>query len=149
MNCCPMNRIENIDLQEMEVLNLLLQSARLPEVDTSNLLGQYFKISDPQGNITAAIGLEQYGEYGLLRSLVVGESYRNRGLAGMLVRKVIEHSTVLGLKKLILLTTTADVYFEKHQFERIQRDDVPEEIKQSTEFSSICPVSAIVMQKKL
>lgn len=144
-----MNEINKIEIDEFGKLNMLLNSAELPLVDINDQTEHFYKIDDTAGNIAGAIGLEVYGNYGLLRSLVVEKEYRGKGIARKLVQKVIDQAQILGLKKVILLTTTADIYFEKLQFERIHRNDVPQEIMQSKEFKSICPVSAIVMQKSI
>lgn len=48
-----------------------------------------------------------------------------------------------------LLTTTAERYFPKFGFERIERHDVPASVQASTEFRSACPASAVVMRKPL
>jgi amino-acid N-acetyltransferase len=48
-----------------------------------------------------------------------------------------------------LLTTTAERYFPKFGFERIERRDVPETVQASVEFTSACPASAVVMRKSL
>jgi amino-acid N-acetyltransferase len=47
------------------------------------------------------------------------------------------------------LTTTAERYFPKFGFERIERNDVPASVQASVEFTSACPSSAIVMRKPL
>lgn len=138
-------KIEKITIVDFSELNMRLKSAGLPLI-VPDQFEHFFKVCDHPGKIAAAIGLEIYGTYGLLRSLVVKEACRNKGIAFRLVQNLIVHAKKLGLKKIYLLTTTADKYFEKHSFERISRDNVPEEIKQSREFSLICPASAIVME---
>ena len=52
-------------------------------------------------------------------------------------------------RAVFLLTTTADRFFPRFGFERITREDVPESVRQSIEFESACPASAIVMRKLL
>lgn len=144
-----MNTIHRIEKVDFETVNHLLAANDLPLVDIKDQTDHFYKAIDNSGTMVGTIGLETYGKYGLLRSLVVDKAYRNYGIAKMLVDTIISLSGELDLKMLVLLTTTADKYFEKHNFIRVQRDEVPEEIKQSREFSSICPVSAVVMQKAL
>jgi amino-acid N-acetyltransferase len=45
------------------------------------------------------------------------------------------------------LTETADKYFNKKGYRAIAREQVPEQIKASSEFNHVCPVSAVVMKK--
>jgi amino-acid N-acetyltransferase len=141
--------IQNDSNTDLESINKLLKDVDLPLLESSDNTDYFFKAMNSKNEIVGAIGLEVYGRYGLLRSLVVSVEYRNKGIANDLVGQIVKLSTGLNLKEVYLLTTTADKYFEKLHFERIQRNDVPEEVKQNKEFSSICPVSAIVMQKVL
>ena len=54
-----------------------------------------------------------------------------------------------GLEAVYLLTTTAAGYFPKLGFVPVERAAVPEEIRASGEFSSVCPSSAVVMHRAL
>jgi amino-acid N-acetyltransferase len=49
----------------------------------------------------------------------------------------------------VLLTETAEKFFRAIGYEVIDRRHVPEEIKQSAEFRSLCPASAVCMSKLL
>ncbi len=54
-----------------------------------------------------------------------------------------------GIEALVLLTETAEAFFTRHGYLVIERESVPDEIKQSAEFQSLCPDSAICMTKSL
>jgi len=54
-----------------------------------------------------------------------------------------------GINDLYLLTTTAKDFFTKEGYEIIDRVRVPFEIKNTSQFSSVCPSSATVMKKSL
>jgi amino-acid N-acetyltransferase len=95
------------------------------------------------------IGLEQYEQYGLLRSMVVDKEYRNKNVASQLVRQLENYVTTIGITCLYLLTETAAQYFERQDYSKISRDEVPVALQASSEFSSVCPVSAIVMKKPM
>jgi amino-acid N-acetyltransferase len=92
--------------------------------------------------------MEQYGEYGLLRSMVVHPDFRNQQIAADLVDTLEQRATAAGLKALYLLTETASGYFSRKGFSTVQRETVPDAIKVSSEFSHVCPVSATVMVKQ-
>jgi len=92
------------------------------------------------------IGLEAHGRQGLLRSLAVRPECRNQGLARQLLATVTAQAQTLGLTDLYLLTTTAPVYFARQGFAPVAREDVPQSIRQCSEFASVCPQSAIVMR---
>lgn len=142
-------KIEKALKEDFTSINQLLHSANLPLVDISENTEHFFKAVADDGSVIGAIGLELYGNYGLLRSLVVNPVVRNQGIAGMLVEKIEALAKSLNLKGLYLLTTTAGKYFEKKSFLRINRNDSDEAIKHSKEFSSICPVSAVVMRRDI
>jgi amino-acid N-acetyltransferase len=144
-----MNTIQNVLPNDFGEMNHLLGKADLPLVQTTDHIEYFFKCVNEKQEMIGAIGLEIYGAYGLLRSLVVADDYRNKGIAKLLVEYLEKQAVGLGLKVLYLLTTTADRYFEKQAFVRVPRNEVHEEIKRSSEFQSICPVSAIIMYKSI
>ncbi len=143
------NKAIRASINDLFELNQLLESVYLPVVDPKEFTDYFYKSLSLENKIIGAIGLEIYGNYGLLRSLVVDSSYRNKGIANQLVGQIIETSKELGLQEVYLLTTTADKYFLKKGFEIRQRENCPAEIKGSKEFSSICPVSSVLMSKKI
>ena len=124
----------------------LLQSAKLPFEDLPASLENFF-VAIENNKVVGAAGLEKYGSSGLLRSLVVGREYRDRKIASKLAEALEHHATTLGISCIYLLTETAPQYFEKKGYKRISRDLVPGELQTSSEFSHVCPVSAIVMHK--
>lgn len=134
---------QNLD----EVKDLLLENnlptADIYERDIQFLTAMLFE------ETVAVIGVEIHNKNGLLRSLAVKEEYKNKGIGEMMIKELITHSFSNGLKELFLLTTTADRYFEKFFFTRVERNLVPPAIKASREFSRICPASAIVMKRPL
>ncbi len=126
----------------------LLQSQKLPSEDLPPMLCDFYTAIE-DGKAIGLIGMERYAHYGLLRSMVVHPDYRNRHIAQALVRKLEETAALSGIRLMFLLTETAEKYFEKEGYDVITRDEVPDEVKTATEFSHVCPVSAIVMRKHL
>ncbi len=133
---------------DLHRIKSLLKVADLPYEDID--IGMQDFIVIVQGTkIIGTVGLEPYGECGLLRSLVVEDKYRGRGLGRELVMKMTGHAKEKNIKQLYLLTLTADRFFEKEGFERIKRESMPETIQNTTEFTSICPVSSVCMKKEI
>jgi amino-acid N-acetyltransferase len=126
----------------------MLSGAGLPTADVQPghpvLLGTY-----QGGDLIGVCGLETYGAVGLLRSLVVTPLERNRHVGLALVRAVIALAKERKVSRLFLLTETAEAYFLRLGFRRLSREDLPPEIKRSTEFVSTCPVTAIPMETVL
>lgn len=135
-------------ISDLAGINQLLRQEDLPEVNTTECTNFFYKVVDQGNKIIGAIGLETYGSYGLLRSLVVDKNFRNNGIADKLVTRVMGSARINGLNEVYLLTSTAEQYFLRKGFERRDRKTCPDEIRQSREYSSICPVSSALMSKK-
>jgi amino-acid N-acetyltransferase len=142
-----MNIVKATDQSRDEIINLL-QSQKLPSEDLPLLLNDFY-IALEADELTGVIGMERYGHYGLLRSMVVHPDYRNKHIAEMLVKRLEEKAVSSGITSMFLLTETAANYFERKGYDTISRDDVPSDLMRSTEFSHVCPVSATVMKKQL
>ncbi len=93
--------------------------------------------------------MERYGAFGLLRSMAVHPGYRNQHIAASLVQELEKRAESTGIAAMYLLTETASGYFSRKGFIPAERDQVPDAVKSSSEFSHVCPVSAIVMRKSL
>ncbi len=129
-----------------EVVDLLTAS-QLPVSDLSNriqMLGVW-----KEAQLVGVIGLEPYGDVGLLRSLAVDRSVRGTGLGGRLVEELESLAGSEGIGALYLLTTTAESFFEKRGYQCVPRETAPPGIQGSSEFSSICPASSALMCKVL
>jgi len=126
----------------------LLAAEKLPVADLPETLDNFI-VAIQNGTVVGVGGIEIYGNYGLLRSLVVHPEHRGAGIAGKLLARLDKISSQKGLSELYLLTETAPAYFEQKNYNKITRDEVPAEVQRSSEFSHVCPVSAIVMRKKI
>ncbi|WP_205509921.1 arsenic resistance N-acetyltransferase ArsN2 [Longitalea arenae] len=126
----------------------LLQAEKLPVENLPTSLDNFF-VARHNNKVVGAIGLELYGDYALLRSMVVSTAYRNNNIASRLVEQVEAYGRSLGITSIYLLTETAPGYFEKKGYQKINRDEVPAAVQLSSEFGHVCPVSAIVMKKNV
>lgn len=131
------------------VLALLLNSS-LPtdDLDTDKLKN-FLVAYNEHHLIVGTIGVEPYGGTGLLRSLAIHNDYRGTGLGQALTIGLELMAERLGIKNLYLLTTTATGFFTKLQYQIIHRDEAPQAIVDSHEFSHLCPTSAILLKKQL
>lgn len=100
-------------------------------------------------NCIGIIGLEQFGEIGLLRSLVIFDKYRNHGYGKEICNCLFDYAKNKKIKEIYLLTVTAKNFFEKIGFSLVKRKHVPEEIKNTGEFSHLCPDSAACLKINL
>ena len=122
----------------------LLQTGKLPVDGVPDSL-EHFIVAEAEGKTIGTIGLERYGQYGLLRSAVVSSGWQRRGVGRALVERLLDYSRDLSLDAIYLLTTTAEGYFPSFGFIGVGRPDVPAEVQKSVEFTSACPASAAVL----
>ncbi len=123
----------------------LLRSAALPLDGLDIAWGHAFLAEDDRGQLLGVAAIEPHGTEGLLRSVAVHPDARGRHVGQSLVTHVLEQAQQLGFRRLFLLTTTAADWFERWGFRRCVREDVPEVLLNSAEFSGACPDSATVM----
>ena len=100
---------------------------------------------DSATDVVAVAGLEACCDNALLRSVAVDPTWQRHGLGQALVRDVVSRAEARGLHALYLLTMTAEHYFPRFGFERVERDSVPKEIAETQEFRETCPASAVAM----
>jgi amino-acid N-acetyltransferase len=127
----------------------LLQGAGLPTADLTSAASLHMWVLLAEGSLVGVVGLERFGERALLRSLAVEPSHQQRGMGRLLVDRLEREAQADGVEQLVLLTETAEKFFRAIGYEVIDRGDVPDEIKQSAEFRSLCPASAVCMSKLL
>lgn len=101
------------------------------------------------GRLAGVIGLQVLAGAGLLRSLAVAAEVRDRGLGGELCDRVLREARERGLSELWLLTTSAGDYFTRRGFEAVGRDQVPDAVRATAQFASLCPSTATVMRRPL
>jgi len=127
----------------------MLREAELPSEGLADFSANSYVVAEQDGVIVGAGGLEVYGKYGLLRSVVVRPGLQGKGLGGNIVGERLRWSAVLGLRAVYLLTTTAPDFFEGAGFNVMSRDELPIEVQGSKEFSEVCPVTATAMVLRL
>lgn len=131
-----------------EAVKEILRNEKLPVEDISPDLTNFFVATDNR-MVVGCIGLEVYGSYGFLRSMAVRPAYRKMKIAGELIKKLESRARQLGLKAIYLLTEDAQGYFMNKAFTIVKREEMPDVLKQSSEFTHTCPQSAIVMVKSI
>ena len=129
-------------------IQLLLGENSLPNEDISKHLDHFILAKDSE-KITGCIGLEVYVEIGFVRSLAVKTAFRHQGIAGALYQECEKHAKSIGIRDLYLLTVTAEAFFAKRGWTRIDRGDAPEVICRTEEFKGLCPATAICMRKRI
>jgi amino-acid N-acetyltransferase len=127
----------------------LLEAQGLPAIDLTEAHLEHFFFTGNDGAPSALVGLEIYGEDALLRSLVVSAAVRTQGLGSALLMHAEGYAAANQVRSLYLLTTTAEPYFERRGYQRIDRAQAPASIQSTREFASLCPASSAFMIKRL
>jgi N-acetylglutamate synthase-like GNAT family acetyltransferase len=125
----------------------LLELAGLPTADIAKTHDLLTWVLEQEGRIVGVVALERFGAEALLRSLTVAPELRARGFGRELVARAEEGARERNIQRLVLLTETAEAFFRSLGYSILDRQRVSGTLKQSAEFQSLCPVSAICMTK--
>lgn len=142
----PYRRATEADLTDVRKL---LAARALPVDDLTPELLRTFLLHRDEGEILGCAGLEVYGEVALVRSLAVSESAEGSGLGSSLVGALEELAHHESVRTLFLLTTTAQEFFKRRGYENADRASAPPAIRNTDQFSDLCPASAAFMKKDL
>lgn len=149
MTSLSMPTLRQAQPDDWDAVQSLLLGSELPADDLGPDKLDGFLIAEDDDAMVGLIGLEVMGTVGLLRSLVVEKDARRTGLGGKLVGALESAAQTAGIAELWLLTIDAESFFQRHNFEIINRAAAPDEIRNSEEFSTLCPGTAFLMRKYL
>lgn len=135
--------------KELDVLRNFLRLNQLPADDLRLADSLYLTYYDSSEELVGSGGLELYGDKALLRSLAVSQTIRSQSLGRQIMEDLLQQVRSKDIKEIYLLTQTAWYFFLKLGFKEVNRGEVPDEIRNSTEFSQVCPGSARVMRLML
>ncbi|NTX10539.1 GNAT family N-acetyltransferase [Myxococcus sp. CA056] len=132
--------------EDLGPVEALLTSAGLPLQGVARHLPA-FLVAEHEGAIVGAAGLEVYATGALLRSVVIAPARKGQGLGAKLIHRLVQKAEAEGIGTVFLLTTTAEDYFPRFGFTRIERANLPPEFQASEELRGACPASAVVMRR--
>ncbi|MEP7266260.1 MAG: arsenic resistance N-acetyltransferase ArsN2 [Saprospiraceae bacterium] len=126
----------------------LLQQNEMPASDLISSRVRLW-VAKNKGAVVGCIGLEIYHEDGFLRSLAVEKDFQNQGLATRLIDELFSFAKSQGINKMHLLTITAELYFQKRNFIKLNRSEAPDHIQQNSQFTVLCSSTAVYMAKSM
>ena len=130
-------------------VKVLLAQAQLPASDITEAHLEHFIACGSAQALDGVVGLELYQPCALLRSLAVTAGERGNGLGSALLADAERYARSRGVAEIYLLTNTAERFFARAGYERIPRESAPRAIRETQEFSALCPASAALMRKRL
>ncbi|HYU38126.1 MAG TPA: arsenic resistance N-acetyltransferase ArsN2 [Gemmatimonadales bacterium] len=126
----------------------LLAASKLPRAGIEAHVATTLVARDDT-RVVGSVALELYGSAALLRSVAVATPLRGRGLGATLTLAALDLARRHRVRTVYLLTETAGQFFPKFGFRAIARTEVESAVLSSTEFTTACPKSALVMRATL
>jgi amino-acid N-acetyltransferase len=136
--------MEILKFKDINLVKSLLKDNNLPVSDLNKEI--IFFVEKSADKIIAAGGLESAGKDAIIRSIAVSDDHKGKGLGGRITRQLLQYAREKSKKDIYLLTTTAEEYFPKYGFEKIDRRFVPADVKNSSQYKDVCPDTAVVMK---
>ena len=133
---------------DLPALLALLGQVGLPEAGLAQHLATAL-VARSAGALIGSAALELYGGTALLRSVAVAPGWRGRGIGRALTDAASALALCHGVRRLVLLTTTAAPWFLAAGWVPLERDMVDAAVRQSIQFTSACPASASVLLRQL
>ena len=131
---------------DFDAIKRLLQGSLLPSRDVGEGR-QRFIVASEAGRIIGCAGLQVAGEDGLVRSMAVHWTRRNAGLGSRLHQRLLLEAVLAGVKTLWVVTTTAEDFFVRHGFAKVEAAAVPAALQASEEFTAFVPGGSAVMSR--
>ncbi len=144
-----MIRIAPLDPGRFADARALLERVALPVSDLDPARLPAFLAAWEGDRLVGTVAVERLGSEGLLRSLAVLPESRGRGVGRRLVAAAEDHARGCAIRALYLLTTTAEAWFARAGYHRLDREEAPASVRGTREFQSVCPASAAFMWKRI
>ena len=130
-----------------EYVERLLAANDLPVADLAETLDCLY-CWEADGERVGVGGLEPCGgDRALLRSVAVEKRARGEGHGRALCERLLDEAATRGCEEVYLLTTTAPGFFADLGFAEVDRESVPAEVRETTEFAELCPDAAVCMKR--
>jgi N-acetylglutamate synthase-like GNAT family acetyltransferase len=120
-----------------------LEDADLPTDDLTEP-GRSFFAAEDNGQVLGFAGYEIYGEDVLVRSVVVLPELRGRGVGHAVVAELLDTAYARGARTAYLFTTTAEAFFEREGFGRMERRSAPAAILATRQATGICATAPLL-----
>ena len=105
--------IDRAEAGELGAVLALLAEVDLPAEGVAEHFGQFF-VAREEGRVVGCVGQERYGDLSLLRSLVASPGVQRSGLGKALTKRLLGEARSLGVREIVLLTTTAADLSARH-----------------------------------
>ena len=142
-------RVERARAADIPAIEGLLASAGLPLDGAAPAFDTGVVVRDEDAIVAAAALEIRGGDAALLRSVVVAADRRGSGLGRTVVEAAEVLARDLAIRELYLLTETAVDWFPRLGYRPVDRAAVPEVVRQSIEFTTLCAETGVAMHRSL
>jgi N-acetylglutamate synthase-like GNAT family acetyltransferase len=144
----PPGRFRPATPEDAESLGRLLAAAGLSSKDLDERIGRTLvcEVGDREpGGLAATACIEHAGGFGILRSVAVRQDLRGLGLGMLAVAWAVRAGRSAGLSRFSLFTETAAGFFAGLGFRAMDRPNLPEAVRASSQAVEECAASATAM----
>jgi amino-acid N-acetyltransferase len=134
---------------DLTAVRALLEASNLPTADLTAHHASWFLVAVARDVVVGTGAVEPCGSFGLLRSLAVRPDRRGQGIGRQLVTECEARADEARLRGLYLLTTTARHFFRALGYDELETWELPEAIRETEEYRTLCPETASAMMKRL
>ena len=141
-------QVRSAQPEDLAPATALLSESKLPLDGFADHLANAL-VATRADRVVGVVELEVYERAALLRSLVVSPTERGARLGERLASDALRLARDRGATDVYLLTETAERFFPRFGFAVADRSAAPDALKQSEEFRTACPGSAVMMHARL
>ncbi|WP_296225793.1 GNAT family N-acetyltransferase [Ralstonia sp. UBA689] len=141
-------QLRQADQADSHEIAALLKNCGLPSDDIPRTIDT-FHVALDKGHIVGCAALEQKRNSVLVRSTAVDPFYRDRGIAGRLIERLLVRARGTGAREAYLLSTNAPAYFARWGFTLFPAEKAPAEVKASVTFQNAWHTAAVCMRCEL
>jgi len=145
----PRLRALPLAVWERDALKAALVKAGLPADDIAAPDRLFWRFEREDDMPAGFGGLEIHAPDALMRSVVILPPLRRRGIGRSIVAALEQEAQWRGCEAIYLLTMSEADFFARLGYAPCQRHDVPDAIRASDQFASLCPATATVMVKRV
>jgi amino-acid N-acetyltransferase len=141
-------RVDRAMPADEPAIEALLAQAGLP-LDGAAAAFEHGVVARDANRIVGAAAVELYDGSGLLRSVVVAADRRGTGVGREVVRAAEDLARAEGIHELYLLTETAEQWFPRLGYERVDRHVAAAAVGASIEFTTVCRDTGVALRRGL
>lgn len=127
-----MKYVRTANRNDVQMVEKFLGQANISTVGLEETIEDFLVVENEEGKIEGTLGIERYGKYALLRSLVISPSFQQHHILQLFEQAQV-YAKKREVEKLFLFTNKANFasFFELLGFVPQKTEEVPAEIEQS------------------